>query len=177
MCKGWGDLALESIPLTSTSYMLDTNCFDQILDGDLSLCIPSSMTLVCTGVQRDELSRCTPPDRREALLKIFENINPNIVLASSFCFGIEGAGFDQACWNDGTGRFHRMLERLKDSDRARKKRPKDLRNQIRDIVIAETALTGRLTLVTNDEGLANVMIEFGGKAINFKEFTARGDTI
>ncbi len=157
-------------------YMLDTNCFNRILDGQIRLCIPDGVTLICTGVQKDELGRCKRPERSEALLNVFEQIDPSIELAASFCFDIEGAGFGQAHWNDGSGRFSRMLARLQDLDLQTKKKPKDPRNQIRDIVNAETALKGGLIFVTTDENLEKVFIEFGGSALKFQDFITRMDT-
>lgn len=166
-------IPVESAERPTMAYMLDTNCFDRILDGNLSLRIPTGVTLICTGVQRDELDRSYPPDRRDALLKIFSDTAPRIALASSFCFDIEGAGFGQARWNDGTGCFDQMLARLIELDSQNKKKPKDSRNQIRDIVNAETALKGGLVLVTADENLVQVIIEFGGTALRFPDFIAQ----
>lgn len=164
---------MESAAQEPMCYMLDTNCFDRILDGKLAFRTPPGTTLMCTGVQRDELSRCTPPSRREALLEVFHTLNLNVELASSFCFDIEGAGWGQAHWNDGTGRFDQMLDRLKELDRRDKKKPKDPRNQIRDIVNAETALKTGLILVTTDKNLEKVLIEFGGRAVKFEGFIAQ----
>ena len=44
-------------------------------------------------------------------------IGPELCLASSFCLDTEGAGSDQAEWNDGSGRFEAMLARLKALDK------------------------------------------------------------
>lgn len=164
---------MESATQIIARYMLDTNCFDRILDGEVSLHLPAGTTLICTGVQRDELDRCPDPARREKLLKTFETLSPEIKLASSFCFDIEGAGWGQAYWGDNTGRFDRMLERLKEEDRKKKKKYRDPRNPIRDIVNAETALNGKMFLVTADDNLRKIMLEFGGTAISFQDFITR----
>jgi hypothetical protein len=92
---------------------------------------------------------------------------PTPTLASSFCFDIEGAGFDQANWNDGSGNFDNILARLQQLD-ARKKKKKP--NQLRDILIAETAIKNRAILVIGDSNLRQVVSEFGGKAIDFTSF-------
>jgi hypothetical protein len=60
-----------------------------------------------------------------------EQIRPVTVLASGFAFDIEGAGFDQAYWNDGSGNFQSMLARLQELDGK-----KGILNQVRDILIA-----------------------------------------
>ena len=53
---------------------------------------------------------------------------------STFAFDVEGAGFDEACFNDGSGNFESMLRRLKQVDAL---------NQVRDVLIAETAVNKR----------------------------------
>jgi hypothetical protein len=47
-------------------------------------------------------------------------------------------------------------------DREKKKKPKDARNQLRDVLIAETAIKNRAILVSGN--LRIVMSEFGGEA-------------
>lgn len=145
------------------TYMLDTNVFNDLLRGQLSLSIFGQCRLVATGIQRDELSKTKDGVQRASLLERFDTIKPDIVTVESFAFDIEGAGWDQANWNDGSGNFERMLQRLQDLDR-RKKRPKDPRNQMRDILIAETAIKINAVLISSDVNLCSVMREFGGGA-------------
>src|ERR1039457_2601842 len=76
---------------------------------------------------------------------------------------IEGAGFDQAHWNDGSGNFDRMLARLQQLD---PKKEKFKLNQVRDILIAETAIKKGAILVSGDSTLRQVVSEFGGHAID-----------
>lgn len=142
--------------------MLDTNVFSRVLDGVLSLPARGERRFLVTGVQADECRSTPCPVRRAGLLQTIEEIAPELCLASSFCFGIEGAGWDQAEWNDGTGRFDAMLSRLKVID---KKPRRQHLNQIRDIVIAETAIKLGATLVSDDEKLRQVVSEFGGNAV------------
>lgn len=144
------------------ALMLDTNVFSRVLDGVLSLPARGERRFLVTGVQADECRSTPCPTRRAGLLQTIEEIAPELCLASSFCFGIEGAGFDQAEWNDGSGRFDAMLSRLKAID---KKPRRQHTNQIRDIVIAETAIKLGATLVSDDEKLRQVVIEFGGAAV------------
>lgn len=89
-----------------------------------------------------------------------------MVLTSSFAFDIEGAGFDEACWNDASGNYEKMLDRLRELDAKRK----DQRGQMRDILIAETAIKNRATLVSDDGNLRQVVSEFGGRAIDQLQF-------
>ena len=143
------------------AFMLDTTFFNRVLDGQI---LPESylgLSLLVTGVQADEL-RATPNTiRRADLLAVYKETSPTSLLASSFSFGIEGAGFGQAYWNDGSGNFEKMLARLQQLDPKNKKRP----GQLRDILIAETAIKNGATLVSGDSNLRQVVSEFGGHAI------------
>lgn len=146
---------------TAVAYMLDTTLFNHVLDGKIS---PSSLEgrrLLATGIQRDELAQTRDNTRRTKLLAMFQAVNPEVVPASSFAFDIEGAGFDQACWNDGSGCYDKMLARLQQLD----PRSKNAANQKRDILIAETAIKSGVTLVSGDANLRRVVTEFGGCAI------------
>ncbi|MCJ2093145.1 hypothetical protein MKK67_11645 [Methylobacterium sp. J-072] len=146
-----------------SGFMLDSNVFSRVVDGVLLLPEKAGRRFLVTGVQADECRRAPCPARRAALLHSIEEIAPEFCAAASFCFDIEGAGWDQAPWNDGTGRFEAMLARLKVLDKKQKTKAQHL-NQIRDIVIAETALKLNATLVTDDGKLGQVVEEFGGTA-------------
>jgi predicted nucleic acid-binding protein len=152
-------------------YMLDTTVFNSVLDGKLSMEGIAHLFLLTTGVQRGELRRTPDPVRRADLLAVFDQVDADVTPASSFAFDIEGAGFDEAHFNDGTGNYEEMLDRLRELDR--KLRPI---NQERDILIAETAIKNGATLVSNDPRLRQVISEFGGRAIDHLEFEseARG---
>ena len=148
-----------------STYMLDTNVFNGLLRGDFSHSIFEKRRLIVTGIQRDELSKTPDQAKRARLLERFDSVAPDIVLAASFAFDIEGAGFDQATWNDGAGTAQRMHLRLLGLDRKKGKRRNSL-NQWRDVLIAETAIKAGAVLVTGDINLRLVMTEFGGKAID-----------
>lgn len=146
----------------SETYMLDTNVFNAVLDGRVFLASSLGHILLVTGIQRDELGATAKPGRRAALLAVYKEIRPTSLPASSFAFDIEGAGFDQAHWNDGSGNFERMVARLRQLDH----KSKSASNQMRDILIAETAIKNGATLVSGDSNLRQVVTEFGGNAID-----------
>ena len=149
--------------------MLDTNVFNRVIDGKILL--PSfGDRWIVTGIQRDELNNTKDDARRIELLDKFDEVNPEVVFASSFAFGIEGAGFGQAYWNDGSGNVEKMRARLQELDRKCKTNRKDL-NQERDILIAETAIKNGATLVSDDCNLRQVVSEFGGCAIDSTKWT------
>jgi predicted nucleic acid-binding protein len=96
-------------------YMLDTNVFSDVLDGKISPEVFAGDRLFVIGVQIDEIQATKKIERRESLLAVFavfKDIAPTSLRASSFAFDIEGAGFNQAHWNDGSGNFDKMLSRL-----------------------------------------------------------------
>jgi predicted nucleic acid-binding protein len=147
------------------TYMLDTNVFNDVLDGKILPTLLAGHLLFVTGVQASELQATKKTERRESLLTIFKDIAPTSLLASSFAFDIEGAGFDQAYWNDGSGNFDKMLARLRTLDH----KNKECLNQSRDILIAETAIKNGAILVSGDHNLRQVVSEFGGRAISLSD--------
>lgn len=153
-------------------FMLDTTVFNHLIDGKISLFPVDGHRLLAIGVQLDELRATSNCARRTRLLAKFEEINPETILASSFAWGVEGAGWDQACWNDGSGKFGDMLKRLHELDREKKRKKKPL-NQLRDILIAETAIKRGATLITGDENLSKVVSDFGGCHTNLLIHTDR----
>jgi hypothetical protein len=164
---------IMSLTQPGPNYILDSNIFDRVCDGKVVLpkIVPGRLTAV--GVQLAEI-RAIPDanaERREKLLNIFQTLIPEVALTSSACFGIEGAGWGQARWNDGDGLFERMLERLRELDahhlRGKQKKPS---NQVRDICLAESAIKYQSILVSDDKNLRQVVQEFGGLAINSCEF-------
>jgi hypothetical protein len=104
------------MPPVDQAYMLDTNVFNTALDEKISAATFAGRRLLVIGVQADELRATRKPTRQVALLAKFEEIKPTSVLASSFAWGIEGAGWNQACWNDRSGNYEKMLDRLRQLD-------------------------------------------------------------
>ncbi len=139
--------------------MLDTTEFNRFLDHGGAIPSRGNKRLLVTGIQKSQLLATANPARRAQLLDVFEAIAPSKVLASSFTFDVEGAGFDQAHWNDGSGRFEAMLNLLQNLDRKKK----DRRGQVKDVLIAETAIKYGAALVSGDKALCKVMETFGGR--------------
>jgi predicted nucleic acid-binding protein len=148
------------MPPIDRPYMLDTNVFNDLFDEKISPASLGSRRWLVTGIQLNELGNTKNSERRAELLAMFEEVDPATVLSSSFAFGIEGAGFCQASWNDGSGKVKHMLQRLRELDAAKHK--KRGLNQDRDVIIAETAIKNDAILVSRDENLRKVVTEFGG---------------
>jgi predicted nucleic acid-binding protein len=147
------------------SFMLDTNIFNAVLDGRVSIASIAHHRLLTTGVQAGELRATKDPSRRAGLLGISKQVNVSSLPTSTFAFDIDGAGAGEAHWNDGSGRFEKMLARLNEFERK-----KDELNPQRDILIAETALKNGAILVSDDRRLRKVFAEFGGNALSLDEF-------
>jgi hypothetical protein len=160
-----------ALPMTDpVAYMLDTNVFNAAADGQIPVETFVGRKMLATNVQVAEVSATRSDERRARLLDTFTKLDPASVPASSMVWGLAGAGWDQANWNDRSGAFEKMLVRLKELDAQAKKKPSDPRNQLGDIVIAETALKLGATLVTDDANLRQTLIESGGRAISRAAF-------
>jgi predicted nucleic acid-binding protein len=153
------------------TYMLDTNVFNDLLDQKISPSLFAGYDVIATGIQLDELKATQRDERRASLIKVFNGVAPVQIPASSFALDIEGAGFGQAYWNDQTGRIEDMLASLQAKDGKHKGK-----NQLRDVLIAETAIKNGATLITRDSNLRKVVAEFGGRAVSLEEFLSLGMT-
>jgi predicted nucleic acid-binding protein len=153
------------------AYLLDTNVFNDACDGKISLEAFVGRRVFTTGVQVSELSATANAARRAELIAKFEQIRPRPMPTASALWDVEGAGWDQACWNDGSGNFQRMLDRLRQLDHQSGKKSKATSlNKERDILIAETAIVEQAILVSGDNSLRQVVSEFGGNAIAIQQF-------
>jgi len=159
--------------------MLDTNIFNRLVKEEAfdmtalaNLCRLGETQVgrwLATDIQLDELRQTKDEERRNELVLAFHETGAERLPAASFAFDIEGAGWDQAHWNDGSGLIERMLTRLAEIELGVKKRRRQTKlavgetdlNPYRDILIAETAMKAGATLVTGDEHLCQVAVEFG----------------
>jgi predicted nucleic acid-binding protein len=146
-----------------TAYMLDTNVFNELLDGHISIDAFRGLRLVATHVQLDEVRATKNPARAADLRSAFEEIAPTMgSTASAFP---DVSNWDQSSWTD-DGVADRMLARLNQLNAAARKKHRDPNNPIRDVLIADTAIRTNATLITDDEQLRGLVSEFGGRAIS-----------
>jgi predicted nucleic acid-binding protein len=59
-----------------------------------------------------------------------------------------------------------MLQRLTQLDAEEGKKHRDQKNRIRDVLIGHTAINVNATLISDDDGLRQLVSEFGGRAIS-----------
>ena len=167
--------------------MFDTNVFNRILDGQLSIeTSRGDIIAYATHIQRDEINNTKNPDRRGQLLKVFHEEIIDSEPTSSFSLGTsrldearlagdrvlptssaawDTSRWDQASWGDEDNIFESMKGELDALNRGKK-------NNVQDILIAETALKRGLTLVTDDSHLRTVIMKFGGHALSVAEFAS-----
>jgi predicted nucleic acid-binding protein len=138
-------------------YLLDTNIFNRLLDGNISVQnLPSGM-FVATHIQMDEISRTQNAKRKEQLLAKFREFIPTLTPTASFLW--DESRFDQARWSDG-----KLFEALSaDLLHGQKKD-----NATRDALIAEVAIVDGVTLLTADSTLAKVARRHGANVIEFQ---------
>jgi hypothetical protein len=171
--------------MAEPEFMFDTNVFNRILEGHLSLAdARGAGVLYATHIQRDELARTPQQEKRALLLAIFAETTHKSVPTTSFSLGNsrldeaclaadqvvptssavwDVSNWDEASWGEEDGLFDAMKEEL---DRANKRRA----NNIQDILIAETAIRINVTLVTDDVDLNAVAKKFGGTTMSVAEF-------
>jgi predicted nucleic acid-binding protein len=133
--------------MADETMMLDTNVFNHLLDGSINPAQFAGKVLVATHVQRDEINQTRDPNRRASLHQLFAQTISKEAATSSMVAGISVAG--SACPSDGE-----LLLRMKNE---LDKHNGDQRgNNMKDALIAETALRNGWTLVSNDADLIDV---------------------
>jgi|Deesub1362B_J571_1020462.scaffolds.fasta_scaffold00997_6 restriction endonuclease S subunit len=150
-------------------FMFDTNIFDAILDGKISVDqLPTKYNYYITHIQKDEIENIKKTEkleRRSNLLEIFKKLEQNVILTETTVFDI--SRWDNSKFGEGD-LYDRILLKLQELDEKTGKKTKE--NQIRDALIAETSIKNNLILVSNDKNLRLVTTEFGGHAITFEQF-------
>jgi len=141
-------------------YMLDTNIFNAIKDGDIDIeAISSGLPIFVTHIQLDEIQATPNEVRRVQLERTVTEVPHQQMPTTSFVIGVSQLG--QGRLSDGV-LFRQLKERLDELNRNKTNNPED-------IAIAETALKENLTLVTHDRDLARVVVEFGGATCTLDE--------
>ena len=67
------------MPLVHQDYMLDTNVFNDALDGKISMAAFASRRLLVTGIQAAELRATKNSTRQRALLVTFEKVKATVL--------------------------------------------------------------------------------------------------
>jgi hypothetical protein len=143
-------------------FMFDTNIFNQILDDEIDCNLFSGINCFVTHIQNDEIFATKDSDRRTDLVRIFLLIDKNTIPTETALFGL--SRFGQSKYGD-RELFNNFLNCLNEKKRKQ--------NNNKDALIAETAIKNNFMLVTNDETLSIVMIDFGGNVCKLGQVTKK----
>jgi rRNA-processing protein FCF1 len=143
------------------NFMFDTNIFNHVLDGGVDVApFVGKAHFLITHVQVDELSKTSDPCRKTSLLAVFESVPQKTVPTKTFVLGT--SKLDRAEVGEGT-LYAKMKSEL---DQLNKSKP----NNVKDALVAETAVKNEFTLVTDDVDLSQVTKHNGGFCLNLTEF-------
>lgn len=146
-----------------TSYMFDTNIFNEILDGKIEISkFYNNAHFYVTHVQRDEINGTADIKRRQELFAVFEAVVGNNKISTE-AFVLDVSQLDEAMLGDeGNDLFDKIKAEL---DKRNKNKP----NNIQDALITETAIKKCLTLVTHDADLFWVATKFDEACANIQK--------
>ena len=145
-----------------TKYILDTNIFNRIVDGELNgEEIGKRTTLCATHVELNELQNARNEERRGHLLNIFEAVDAKLIPTTSAVWGVSEWGSAEYTSEDSN--YPNIVKRLEKKNGGKG-------SNVRDALIADTAMSLGLTLVTEDRHLFEVVAEAGGSVVRLKEF-------
>jgi hypothetical protein len=170
-------------------YMFDTNVFNRIVDGVISLpTLTGRVVAYATHIQRDEINNTKNPERRAALAQVFGDVVAGLPPTDSFVLGVSrldearlggervvptasGAygvsRYGQAKYGAEDNLYSALKDRL-DTINLNKS------NNVHDALIAETSIKGGHVLVTDDTDLAAVTKEYGGQCLSVGELLSQG---
>lgn len=150
--------------------MFNTNIFNHLLDENIKNDnLPKNFNYFITHIQLDELNETKKEEIKNKLLKVFKEINKEEIPTESAIYGI--SRYDQAKYGDGD-LYNKVLLKLQklDKESGKKMTPE---NQAKDVLIAETCIKNNFILISNDENLRKVTLEFNGQSLNLEQFLKR----
>ena len=168
------------------TYIFDTNVFNRILDGVISLqTLTGRVVAYATHIQRDEINNTKNPKRRAGLVQIFGDVVERALPTHSFVHirldearlgggrvvptasGVHGVSrYGQSKYSAQDNLYSALHDRL---DSVNQNKP----NNVHDALIAETSIKGRHVLVTDDKDLASVTKEYGGQCLSVSELVSQ----
>ena len=144
-----------------TRFMFDTSVFGKILKMETpEALLKGERRYFVTHVQRDELN-AAPRGLRDKLLSVLQIIPQQSIATETLVWGVSRWG--EAKWGD-NHMYTVILQRLDDA------KPMEHLNNIKDALIATTAIKNEIVLVTDDKILKNTVQELGGQAVSFEAF-------
>ena len=133
-------------------YILDTNIFNHIVEGKVDVStLFHGPPLYATHIQLDEIKETTDKEKQSQLKKLFSELPQDSLPTASFVLDVSRLGQARLSSGELYEKLRGRLEKL-----GRRKR-----SNIKDALIAETAIKAGLVLVTHDRHLFKAATEFG----------------
>ena len=167
--------------------MFDTNVFNRILDGAIPLHVfGGRVEAYATHIQRDEINNTNNPERRAALLAVFDHVVAGTEPTRSFVLGVSRLskarlGGERVVPTTsavyGVSKYGHARYSAEDNLCTALKARLDTMNQskpnnLHDALIAETSIKEGHVLVSNDADLVTVTKEYGGLCLSVGELLA-----
>ena len=150
-----------------TKYILDTNIFRRVLDGELDAgVIAERVSLFATHIELNELQNTRDEKLRQQLLDTFEAVGPERIPTASAVWSVSEWG--SAEFTSDESHYLAILELLNNKNKGKE-------NNAQDALIADTAISHGLVLVTEDRHLRDVLAEVGGSTADLDEFLSKID--
>lgn len=141
-------------------YIFDTNIFNHILDGNIDLrALEAVNPCYTTHIQNDELQATKDVHRRSQLLAIFMMMPQDQIPTESFV--LDHSALDMAKLG-GSNLYSDIKAKLDELNGGRS-------SNIKDALIAETAIMNGCTLVTDDSDLYKVVTEYQSPCVRLDE--------
>ena len=97
-----------------SKLMLDTNVFNEVVRGDISIDLFKNHEIFATHIQLDEITRTKEDTVREKLESAFMAIVTTKIATSSMVWDV--SRWDESSWSDGE-KFNEMKQRLVELDK------------------------------------------------------------
>ncbi len=164
--------------------MLDTNIFDHIKKGNIDTSKFENANFFVTHIQQDEIQATTNTKIQEELNCLFKNIIKTKLPTESFHLGTSLLGEAKLSEDPmlptesaifGISKYGKAKYTSKDNKyscrfiKSALDRKKKHKNNLKDALIAETAIKNGLILVTDDKNLFDVITECGGSVQNLTQ--------
>lgn len=167
--------------------MFDTRAFNLVLDAAFPIeKLKERVIAHATHIQHDEINNTKNPERRSALLRVFDEVLSESVPTDSLVLGVSRVGaarlggarvvptesfvwdvsrWDEAKWTADDNLYAPIKEALDKLNRGKG-------NNVQDALIAETAIKGHYILVTDDVHMIQVAKKYGAKCMSLEELLA-----
>ena len=168
--------------------MFDTNVFNRILDGAISLnTFAGRVEGYATHIQLDEINNTNNPERRPALIEVFNHVVAGTEPTGSFVLGVSRLGKARLGGERvvpttsavyGVSKYAHATYSAEDNLYAALKGRLDSMNQhkpnnLQDALIAETSIKEGHVLVSDDADLVTVTREYGGLCLSVEQLLAQ----